>query len=136
LLSSALIVAMVLQFSACGTIMYPERKGQKDGQIDSTVAILDGIGLLFFIVPGVIAFAVDFSNGTIYLPGTQTSSFNEGNKLITVKFDNKLDLTQLEKIISSEVGIDIDLHSSDLQTQKIDKQEDIENYVYLERDQK
>ena len=34
------------------------------------MAVLDGIGLLFFILPGVIAFAVDFSNGTIYLPGT------------------------------------------------------------------
>jgi len=34
------------------------------------VAIMDGVGVLCFIVPGVIAYAVDFTSGTIYLPGT------------------------------------------------------------------
>jgi hypothetical protein len=29
---------------------------------------LDGVGLLFFFVPGIIAFAVDFMTGAIYLP--------------------------------------------------------------------
>jgi len=29
---------------------------------------MDGIGLLFFIVPGVIGFAVDIYNGAIYPP--------------------------------------------------------------------
>jgi len=33
------------------------------------VVALDAIGLLFFFVPGVIAFAVDFVTGAIYLPG-------------------------------------------------------------------
>lgn len=36
--------------------------------IDWKIAALDGLGLLFFFIPGVIAFAVDFHNGTIYLP--------------------------------------------------------------------
>jgi len=63
-------LALVFQLAACGTILYPERKGQVSGKIDVGVAVLDGIGLLFFIIPGVIAYAVDFSNGTIYLPGT------------------------------------------------------------------
>ncbi len=65
-----LTAAMAVQISGCGTIFYPERKGQSKGRIDPTVAILDGIGLLFFIIPGVIAFIIDFDNGTIYLPGT------------------------------------------------------------------
>jgi hypothetical protein len=39
--------------SACGTIMYPERKGQIDGKIDPTVAILNGVGLLLFLVGSV-----------------------------------------------------------------------------------
>ena len=42
------------------------------------MAVLDGIGLLFFIIPGVIAFAVDFSNGTIYLPGTASINGVDG----------------------------------------------------------
>ena len=61
---------LIVQLMGCGTILYPERKGQKSGNIDVGVAILDGIGLLLFIIPGVIAFAVDFYDGTIYLPGT------------------------------------------------------------------
>lgn len=67
---SATAVALILSLTltACGTILYPERKGQVSGQIDPAIAVMDGIGLLFFLVPGVIAFAVDFSNGTIYLP--------------------------------------------------------------------
>ncbi|MDH3808256.1 MAG: hypothetical protein OES29_06465, partial [Desulfuromonadales bacterium] len=69
-LSLMVASTLVLQLAACGTILYPERKGQVSGKIDVGVAVLDGIGLLFFIIPGVIAYAVDFSNGTIYLPGT------------------------------------------------------------------
>lgn len=67
LLAAALVTAM-LHVTSCGTLMYPERRGQAAGKIDPQIAILNGIGLLFFLVPGVVAFAVDFSNGTIYLP--------------------------------------------------------------------
>jgi hypothetical protein len=63
---------LIVQLTGCGTILYPERKGQTGGRIDAGVALLDGIGVLFFIVPGVIAFTVDFCNGTIYLPGTSS----------------------------------------------------------------
>jgi hypothetical protein len=70
---------LMAQLMGCGTILYPEREGQKSGQIDAGVAILDGMGVLFFIVPGVIAFAVDFYNGTIYLPGTSEGRSTEQN---------------------------------------------------------
>ncbi len=32
------------------------------------LVVLDGLGLLLFVIPGVAAFAVDFSTGAIYLP--------------------------------------------------------------------
>lgn len=67
--SLVISVLLALTLTGCGTIMYPERKGQTGGRIDPGVAILDGVGLLVFLVPGIVAFAVDFSNGTIYLPG-------------------------------------------------------------------
>lgn len=63
-----LVVLATLNLNACGTILYPERKGNVSGTIDPAIAVLDGLGLLVFFVPGVIAFAVDFTNGTIYLP--------------------------------------------------------------------
>lgn len=54
--------------SSCGTLLYPERRGQPRGQLDMGVIALDAIGLIFFIVPGLIAFCVDFATGAIYLP--------------------------------------------------------------------
>lgn len=92
--SSAMTLATAV--SACGTILYPERKGQIDGRIDPAIAILDGLGLLLFLVPGVIAFAVDFSNGTIYLPGTQTS--NTADEIETVKYAGDLTEAKLDHI--------------------------------------
>lgn len=82
----ALAAALVVNLSACGTILYPERKGQKAGQIDVAVAALDAVGLLFFIIPGVIAFAVDFNNGAIYLPKGRKQAFGL-NDLKKIRFD-------------------------------------------------
>jgi hypothetical protein len=56
----------------CGTLLYPERVGQpRCGPLDWKVVALDTCGLLLFFVPGVIGFAVDFYNGTIFLPACQ-----------------------------------------------------------------
>jgi len=68
LVVAALLVAIAFGASGCGTILYPERKGQPAGYLDGGVVLLDAIGLFFFVIPGVIAFAVDFSTGAIYLP--------------------------------------------------------------------
>ena len=57
---------------SCGTILYPDRKEHKGGgNLDPAVVVLDSIGLLFFIIPGVIAFAVDFTTGAIYYPNNK-----------------------------------------------------------------
>jgi hypothetical protein len=73
----SLVSLLLLQFTGCGTILYPERRGQDRGRLDATVIILDGVGLFFFFVPGVIAFAVDFATGAIYLPRGATSDVDE-----------------------------------------------------------
>jgi hypothetical protein len=55
--------------AGCGMILHPERRGQPPGGgLDWSIVALDGIGLLLFFIPGVIAFAVDFATGAIYLP--------------------------------------------------------------------
>lgn len=63
-----LIAVLSLQLASCGYLIFPERTGQSPGRIDWSVVGLDAVGLLFGIVPGVIAFAVDFGTGCIYLP--------------------------------------------------------------------
>jgi hypothetical protein len=55
--------------SGCGTILHPERVGRPHSQqIDWKIVALDGLGLILFFVPGVVAFVVDFCTGAIYLP--------------------------------------------------------------------
>jgi hypothetical protein len=105
--------------------MYPERKGQKAGRIDMGVALLDGLGLLFFLVPGVIAFAVDFSNGTIYLPGTSKSSLDLED-IKQVKFDPQQDgLAGIEKIIQEQTGYTARLDQADTRVTKLKSTDDM-----------
>ena len=62
-------VSTGLSFSGCGTILHSERIHRHHSRdIDWAIVALDGLGLALFFVPGVIAFAVDFYSGAIYLP--------------------------------------------------------------------
>jgi len=107
-------IVLVAQLSGCGTIMYPERRGQHAGKIDGGVAVLDGVGLLLFLIPGVVAFAVDFSTGAIYLPGTSRSSLDLKNPKI-VKFDAKNCTNEsLEKIIKKETGLEVKISQANV----------------------
>lgn len=74
-----LISSFILQLAGCGTIFYPERRGQKSGELDVKIVVADAIGLLFFILPGVAAFVIDFSTGAIYLPGGKRNFAEEGS---------------------------------------------------------
>ncbi len=108
LLKNSLVVLILCvflpQITGCGTILYPERKGQKGGQIDVGVAALDGIGLLVFLVPGVIAFAVDFATGTIYLPGGKASLYPE--EIMALRVEGRgLDKEAINRIVAGETGI-------------------------------
>lgn len=85
-----LVSYLIIALTACGTILYPERKGQIQGRIDPMVLALDGLGLIFYLIPGVIAFAVDFSNGTIYLPHSKSSRLS----------DNSVDVIHLNHAIA------------------------------------
>jgi len=111
---------LTLQLMGCGTLMYPERRGQRGGSLDAGVAILDGIGLLFGIIPGVIAFAVDFSNGTIYLPErTRVGSLDIKN-IKEVKFDPKhTSLASIERIIKNETGCEVRFGQDNIKLSKL-----------------
>lgn len=95
---------LILNLAACGTIIHPERKGQTSGRLDTSIVLLDALGLLFFFVPGVIAFAVDFSNGTIYLPGGFTSHLSE-QELQSITQDGKLDEAQLKRLVADKTAL-------------------------------
>ena len=116
---------LIVQLAGCGTLMYPERRGQKSGRIDVGVAVLDGIGLLFFFIPGIIAYAVDFSNGTIYLPGTARGSL-DSKDIKQVKFDPKhYTNATIEKIIKEETGYTVKLNQDNMQISRLKSIDDM-----------
>jgi hypothetical protein len=123
---SALMLTLVANLTACGTILHPERRGQRGGNIDAGIAVLDAVGLLFFIIPGVIAFAVDFSNGTIYLPHGHSSSMDDPHKYSEIHFNNKLDVSMVESYVSARSGTRIDLHQSNVEVVKLESVSDLD----------
>lgn len=122
IVSSILITCFLTQLVACGTILHPERKGQRAGQIDPAIAIFDAIGLLFFLIPGVIAFAVDFNNGTIYLPGGKRAEISP-EELQRVKGQDGLDKSELSKILQGQ-GIEVD--ASELEVQRLNSYQELD----------
>jgi len=103
-----------IQLSGCGTVLKPERKGQSAGQLDANIVALNAVGLLFFLVPGVIAFAVDFNNGTIYLPGGSASNGLDKNNL--VKIEGEVTNEKIQQAIFEHTGNKVDLNDDGVQT--------------------
>lgn len=100
-------VLLVTQVTACGTLLYPERRGQTNGQIDVGVAALDAIGLLFFFVPGVVAFGVDFITGAIYLPGGGMASLT-ADELNSIKNGpDSVDVEKFKTVIAQRTDIQL-----------------------------
>jgi hypothetical protein len=122
--------ALAVQAGGCGTLFYPERKGQEDGKVDPKVAILDGIGLLFFIIPGVIAFIVDFDNGTIYLPGTHRDHSRDTDSRAEAPVEEEiwaavrvgpagLDAAAIREVVGRNTGTWIDLDDPRLEISRV-----------------
>jgi len=68
---ACLFLATIALFPAtsCGTLLFPERQHElHSGKLDPNVVLLDALGLLLWIVPGLVSFGVDFYTGSIYLP--------------------------------------------------------------------
>jgi len=96
------LVLSTLVVSGCGYLLYPERKGLQSGKIDPTIILLDGAGLLFGFWPGVLAFAVDFTNGTLYLRPGEESAISRLSAM------NINDVKNNPQWISIEQAIDIE----------------------------
>jgi hypothetical protein len=110
--------------SGCGTLLYPERRGQPSGPLDWKVVALNGIGLLFFFVPGVIAFAVDFINGTIYLPPEQhygTAGNGEPARLAAVSVPaEKLNRETIAEHVTRHAGVPVQLEPGSYAVQELE----------------
>lgn len=110
-----LLTSMLTTLTGCGTLLHPERKGQTGGRIDPGIVLLDGVGLLFFFIPGVIAFAVDFTYGTLYLPGGHRAALSN-NELEQLTQHGQVNIKALVAIVQKNSAGDIPHHHQDVQT--------------------
>lgn len=97
----------------CGLILHPGRKSAPhSNQIDWKVAALDGLGLILFFVPGVVAFAVDFYTGAIYLPANNGQVGYTASKFELKRRDiprEDLKMSSIEKAVSDHIGENVSL---------------------------
>lgn len=110
---------------SCGTLLHPERQGLRSGRLDPAIVVLDAVGLLFFFVPGIIAFAVDFATGAIYLPPDEFGYIPQGGvapqQLRRVDTGNSaLDRRQVEAVVLQQTGRTIDLDAADVRVSNLE----------------
>ena len=65
---------------------------------------MNAIGLLFYIIPGLLAFAVDFTTGAIYLPGGKHAQVDPQLLQKSVNPDGSIDNLRLKAIIQEHTG--------------------------------
>ena len=120
--SSATVVTVIT--SGCGTVLYPERMGQRRGgfgDVDWTVAGLNGIGLVFFFVPGVLAFAIDFYNGTLFYPTQSYGLDGEPGELKQVSLEEKNpSLETIEQAVATETGKTVELRKGNFVSRRLE----------------
>ena len=103
-IGGVVIAALFTQLTACGSIFFPDRRGQIDGKIDPMIAVLDAVGLLFYVIPGLIAFGVDFATGAIYFPPGKTAQIAPQKLQDAIGADGKVDNNKLQTILERELG--------------------------------
>lgn len=108
------------QVTSCGLLLHPERKGQTGGRVDAGIAVLDAVGLLFYIIPGVVAFAIDFTYGTIYLPHSQASAGDGSNDMRVVNTGrHNLTVAEAQQIVSQELKEPVNLQEGNVKAERV-----------------
>ncbi len=118
IITAITLTSSIVLTSGCGYLLYPERNGLTSGKLDSTIILLDGLGLLFGVIPGVIAFAVDITNGNIYLAPGERSAVSKHISSATPVSDQTLtqdglDPHELATRVSAKLGFSV--AASDIQ---------------------
>ncbi len=105
--TAGVIIAVVfLNITACGYFLYPERVGQKSGKLDPAIVVLDAAALLFGILPGVVAFAVDITTGAIYLAPGQKSVIDKHSRNLALIHMKKFEGKKMRPADDAEISID------------------------------
>lgn len=124
LLAGASFCALIS--TGCGTVFHPERRGQCAGRMDWKIVALDALGLVLFLIPGIVAFAVDFHTGAIYLPPCDVGFSLQRDRPLVVRHvrSGKISREQIEAVVGSHVGQPIDLEKSNYLSQPLSNIDD------------
>lgn len=127
---------LMSQLTACGTILYPERRGQSHGAIDAGVVALNAVGLILFFVPGVVAFGVDFVTGAIYLPGGATASLTE-DELQQLKQQDGVDVEQVRTLLAQrdDIALPQEVYSNALDAVAMNSQQSLQMAMAMPSEQ-
>lgn len=121
-LSGSVVTLLGISSTGCGTMLYEERIGQPRGgmgDVDWTVAGMNAVGLVFFFVPGVIAFAIDYYNGALFYPPEQYGEM-KAKQLNSIKLpEEEISVVSIESLISEEIGAKVSLREPDLVTREL-----------------
>lgn len=129
------LLVLLAQTVSCGFILYPERRGRTSGYIDPGVAILDAILFIPGILPGVVAFAVDFTTGCIYTSERRFSTEALGEDQDSRLLDQailQLDIPALERVLSEKAGKTIVLDPGRIRVLRVNDPETIARYFYTD----
>ncbi|HMW47359.1 MAG TPA: hypothetical protein PK011_06000 [Marinagarivorans sp.] len=128
------LAAFLQSTTGCGLLLHPERQGSKGGNLDPVIVLLDGLGLFFFLVPGIVAFAVDVSTGCIYTGGgggggkrRHFSSIEQGQPINAdelagmkkIALNGPVTKASIEAALERELGQKVDITAANVQVQPI-----------------
>jgi hypothetical protein len=127
------LAAFLQSTTGCGLLIHPERQGSRGGNLDPMIVLLDGLGLFFYLVPGVVAFAVDVSTGCIYTGGggggkrrhfaahnaEQLPSAEELASMKKIKIEGPVTKANVEAALERELGQKVDITAPSVQVQQI-----------------
>ena len=110
-----LLSALLLGTSGCGTLFFSRRIGKRMSKtIDNRVFYTDCFLCLLGVIPGVVAFILDYDNGTIYYTEAELipDDFNEGalspDKMKKIDGGSMTD-AEIARRLSEATGRKIDL---------------------------
>ena len=117
IIGSVVALSLVTQLTACGTLFFPDRRGQIEGRLDPAIVAANAVGLLFYIIPGLIAFGIDFATGAIYFPEGKYSVAPEKLQE-TMGTDGQVDRRKLKALLEQELGRSLPLDDPRLLEQR------------------
>ena len=89
---------------------------------------------MLFLIPGVIAFGVDFETEAVYLPSKRSKAGTgiEQDDMVVIKVNpDDITLAMLEKTLEQRKGEKINLHSENVQVYQIREDANIETQLVM-----